>query len=209
MGYSIAAPMKSRQVFDQMQAFIPRHVLPWKAVVAGTPIIPSEDCGVATRLPYSHVWANDRKLCIGYDYPSWISFEERNWAYAIVTWLAVQAGRRARVCGQDRPVPYFLYDGTATAILVRSDWPELNPNELGTTGQFMVDDRGFAPIRRWYKYMPDGATPRSDEDLKKLAEAPEDIKLQLGTSDERNDLLDKLIEQELDRLTTAWRRSNG
>lgn len=197
MGYSIAAPIRSRKAQAKMLAFLEKHYRPWLKIAEGT------DVSVEPGYDNSHYFLTESdlsydhgKLRIGFDYSSWMG-HERHYIYSVLRWIAIKVGRQRLLndtvafYGENTPrVPYIVYDGyEAWPVLV--NWSEEDCKKMGETP---VNEVGFKPcLRNWT-----GHHLSTEQSAELYA-----IALRLGWPKEC-DKIDELVHAELKRLNTLW-----
>lgn len=126
MGYSISFTPRSSALGKRVLELMKEHYRPWPKVIGSKH-------GQHAGSPSDDLSYDRRKGVIGLDYGA-VSGWEREYAYSVVKWMAIRAGRRRSSFAKDvvtpnrflGPVPYMSYDGYQNwPILVVSDKKEL------------------------------------------------------------------------------------
>lgn len=136
MGYSIATPVRSEKAHREMLAFLKENYRPWGKVIG------NDDAGGYITEPTSDLSYDHSKRKIGFDYNA--SGGERQYAFAIVRWIALKVGRRTAA-----KTPYYVYDGhERVGILVRQeplaeDVPDVTDCEPGLAYCVLTDSTGY------------------------------------------------------------------
>jgi hypothetical protein len=195
MGASLSTPFKSQRAFDRTTEFMEEHYRSWNEVAKDHPELQSYRNGTYLS---ENVWCGDREFHYGFDYSGGLDCEYA-YRFAIVSWLAIKAGRRAKTrmggeYGITVATPYYLYDAyEATPVLTANEWGDM-VNERGKLCKVLCDSHGFKPIWRPYKTKPDG-TPKEI--------APEGQEYVAGR-DRECGIIDRLISEEVQRLSALW-----
>ncbi len=104
MGYTVTAPVRSKQAWSKMLAFLERNYRTWPAL-NGRPKGASYIRGpIGDDFSYDH-----GKQRIGFDYNCFGG--EREYMLALVRWIALRVGRKRG--GR----PYYLYDGGLEGVI--------------------------------------------------------------------------------------------
>lgn len=111
MGYSIGFMPRSEALGQRMLAVMRENYRPW-------PTVAGSKSGQYAGNPTDDMSYDRRKNSIGLDYGV-VSGWEREYAYSVVKWMAIRAGRRRSSFAKDAvtpnrfptPVPYMTYDG--------------------------------------------------------------------------------------------------
>jgi hypothetical protein len=115
MGYTLAIRTRSPALRKKLTLFMAANYRPWSLVFTG-----KDDRASNVRPPMGDDLSYDHaRTAFGVDYNSSLYGWEREYAYAFVRWMALQAGRRQRRFKKDQigtyrfsePVPYIVYDG--------------------------------------------------------------------------------------------------
>ena len=126
MGYSIGFMPRSEALGKRMLGLMKENYRPW-------PTVAGSKGGQYAGNPTDDMSYDRRKNSIGLDYGA-VSGWEREYAYSVVKWMAIRAGRRRSSFAKDAvtpnrfpgPVPYMTYDGYQNwPILVVSTGREL------------------------------------------------------------------------------------
>ncbi len=118
MGYSIGISVRSPAIAKRLLSFMKRNYRSW-------PDVAKLKGGPYAGAPTGDMSYDRRKSTVGLDYGP-VSGWEREYAYTVVRWMAVRAGRRRSSFPKDavvpnrfpKPVPYMTYDG-------HQNWPVL------------------------------------------------------------------------------------
>jgi hypothetical protein len=113
MGYSIGFLARSPALAKRTASFMRKHYRPWPEVAGD-----GSGSGQYASGPRESLAYDKRKGVIGVDYGP-VSGWEREYAFAIVRWMAIRAGRRRSSFRKDAvtphvlesPAPYMTYDG--------------------------------------------------------------------------------------------------
>lgn len=207
MGYSFAAPCKSKKARDEMMAFLDEHYHSWDQVIepfkgeltSGQGIMPVVTFETRLRGPATEGAYDQGKAKIVFDYGAGFSDAERYWMYNLCYWMVQRVGRR-RVFSKMAPdcgaVPYVVYDGYQA-------WPVLEKSKFGDKvgdSEWIVEDgfRGMMNLIEWERK----ASKKTA--LEQGVEMAKEMLDWLTGREKTAGIVDTAIKTELERLSGLW-----
>jgi len=180
MGYSMAAPIRSKELRAKMLAFLKKHWRNWPTlnVMPKDPQFLSEPRG--SGLSYDH-----GRQRIGFDFNA--SEGERMYGWCICAWMALRVGRKGR-----DGIPYFMYDGDEKIPVI------VGPPKTGGEGDChdRYSEIGVLHLGRHdlpYTYPPPGL-------LANLAR-----RMVLKPIEDQKKKEREIIREEIERLDALWK----
>ncbi len=149
MGYSIAAPIKSKKAREKMMSFLADNYRSWSVITAGTKHELQYDC--TAKLCIEGELAYDHGKCrIGFNYGGGgIPYE---YMWGVLRWISLQVGRRRQLNAVT--APSGILDAVPatrpTACTSRKTTSSSAPSRCTTEGSFGMCGRNY---RRRYGCM--------------------------------------------------------
>lgn len=178
MGYSIATPIKSNKLRDEMYSFLEENYREAHKVIGG-------DFSLSHLARDGEFSYDDGKCRIGFNYsPS----DEHDYIYSICRWMALRVGKKRRLkkVNPDVSINYIVYDGNESWGVIQEGTMEVNDK-----CKWMIADKfGWKTPKQWTRGY--------------LAQFGQ---LLLDTLSSKQKMAD-LIQEELKRLDGLWNNRN-
>jgi hypothetical protein len=181
MGYSIMTPFKDVNQKEKMERFLTLHFKSLDEILSKRKCKGYDLSGIA---PYDDLAYGPKKNIpvLGYNYNSYGL--STDYYMFICFWMSVMNGKTKKI-GNNTNIPYVLYDGSET-FAIYANTPVINKN-----GNYIeVDEFGY----------------RESLELQKLKSHPKILKIFEKSKTEELKEIDRIIHDELKRLTKEWKQ---
>jgi hypothetical protein len=139
MGYSVAAPVRSQELFEKMYRFIAKNFRMWPEVMGE----PGWFSYASRPLRTGQLSYDNGRRSIGFDYNAYGG--EREYIFALVRWMAIKVGRRTPYA----KIPFYVYDGHEVEPIYMTEPHDQRANTVDEWGVPVYDKENLTSGGKW------------------------------------------------------------